>query len=172
MEALNLLEAIAIAHTLHEIIEAAGLDAYPKTSGQTGLHLLVPLGPGVRYEAARLLVELLGRLATQRHPETATMERRKEKRGPRVYVDTGQTGSSRAIVAPYSVRAVPRATVSTPLVWDEVSPALDIGRFTLASVPHRLKTRPDPMRAVLTARPDIPKAIAALEGVIRGSGGR
>ena len=169
VEALNLLEAIAIAHSLREIIGSAGLEAFPKTSGQTGLHLLVPLGPGVPYEAARLLVELLGRLATLRHMDTATMQRRRDRRGPRVYVDTGQTGPSRAIVAPYSVRAVPRATVSTPLIWDEVSPALDVGRFTIASVPHRLRTRADPMRNLLTARPDIPKALRSLESVIRGT---
>jgi bifunctional non-homologous end joining protein LigD len=168
IKALNLLEAIKIAHTLREIIEAAGLEVFPKTSGQTGLHLLVALGRGVPYQAAQLLVELLGRLATLRHPDTATMERRRERRGPRVYVDTGQTGPSRAIVAPYSVRAVPRATVSTPLIWDEVSPALDVTRYTLASVPHRFATRGDPMRALLTASPDIPAALRSLEGFVRG----
>jgi bifunctional non-homologous end joining protein LigD len=168
VEALSLREAIAIAHSLRELIVAAGLEAFPKTSGQTGLHLLVPLGPGIAYQAARLLVELLGRLVTLRHAETATMERRRDQRGPRVYVDTGQTGPSRAIVAPYSVRAVPRATVSTPLIWDEVSPALDVGRFTLASVPHRLATRGDPMHRLLTAKPDIPRALGLLESVVRG----
>ncbi len=169
VDASTLLEAITIARSLREIIEGAGLSAFPKTSGQSGLHLLVPLGPGVAYPAARLLVELLGRLATHLHPATATMERRRENRGPRVYVDTGQTGPSRAIVAPYSVRAVPRATVSTPLTWDEVTQALDVGRFTLASVPHRLKTRADPMRELLALRPDIPNAVASLEGVIQGT---
>ena len=169
VDASTLLEAIRIAQSLREIINAAGLGVFPKTSGQSGLHLLVPLGPGIPYAAARLLVELLGRLATHLHAETATMERRRENRGPRVYVDTGQTGPSRAIVAPYSVRAVPRATVSTPLVWEEVTPALDVERYTLASVPHRLKARPDPMHELLTQKPDIPKALASLEGVIQGS---
>ena len=172
VDASTLLEAITIARSLREIIEGAGLNAFPKTSGQSGLHLLVPLGPGVPYPAARLLVELLGRLATHLHPATATMERRREHRGPRVYVDTGQTGPSRAIVAPYSVRAVPRATVSTPLTWDEVTQALEVGRFTLASVPHRLKTRADPMRDLLTLKPDIPKAVASLENVIQGTLGK
>ena len=171
VDASTLLEAISIARSLREIIETAGLSVFPKTSGQSGLHLLVPLGPQVPYPAARLLVELLGRLATRQHPSTATMERRRENRGPRVYVDTGQTGPSRAIVAPYSVRAVPGATVSTPLAWDEVTPALEVGRYTLASVPHRLKSRVDPMRDLLTLRPDIPKAVESLEGVIQGSRG-
>jgi bifunctional non-homologous end joining protein LigD len=157
-----------IARTLREIIETAGLQALPKTSGQSGLHLLVPLGPGVAYEAARLLVELLGRLATQRHPQTATMERRRDKRGPRVYVDTGQTGPSRAIVAPYSVRAVPLATVSTPLTWDEVTPALDVERYTLTSVPRRLAQQSDPMRELLMTQPDIPKALSCIEEFVKG----
>lgn len=169
VEALNLVEAIAIAHTLRELVEAAGLAAFPKTSGQSGLHVLVPLGPGVPYDSARLLVELLGRLTTLRHTTTATMERRIDKRGPRVYVDTGQTGPSRAIVAPYSVRAVSGATVSTPLTWDEVSPALDVGRFTIASVAHRLKNRADPMRDLLTAKPDIAKALSSLESIVRAN---
>lgn len=167
--ALSLREAIIVAHTLRELIDSAGLESFPKTSGQSGLHMLVPLGPNVPYDAAQLLVELLGRLATSRHPDIATMERRRDRRGPRIYVDTGQTGPSRAIVAPYSVRAVPRATVSTPLVWDEVSLALDVSRFDIASVPHRLKVRADPMRSLLAARPDIPRALGLLEGVIRGS---
>lgn len=169
VDALSLLEGVAIARSLRGIIEPAGLQAYPKTSGQSGIHLLVPLGPGVNYEAARLLVELLGRLATQLHPSTATMERRREKRGPKVYVDTGQTGPSRAIVAPYSVRAVPLATVSTPLTWDEVTPALDVTRFTLASVPKRLDARPDPMRDLLRSKPDVLRAIGSLEAVVRGN---
>ncbi|HMA96752.1 MAG TPA: DNA ligase D, partial [Polyangiaceae bacterium] len=153
VEALSLREAITVAHTLRELIEAAGLESFPKTSGQSGLHLIVPLGPGIPYEAARLLVELLGRLATSRHTDIATMQRRRDQRGPRIYVDTGQTGPSRAIVAPYSVRAVPRATVSTPLLWDEVSPALDVSRFDISSVPHRLKMRVDPMQELLHAEP-------------------
>ena len=169
VDASTLLEAIVIARSLREIIEASGLSVFPKTSGQSGLHLLVPLGPGVPYAAARLLVELLGRLATHLHPSTATMERRRENRGYRVYVNTGQTGPSRAIVAPYSVRAVPHATISTPLAWDEVTPALAVGRYTLASVPHRLTTRADPMHDMLNVKPDIPRAIVSLESVIQGS---
>ena len=63
--------------------------------GQTGLHVLVPMGPGVNYDTAKLLVELLGRLVTDKNPTIATMERRVRERGSRVYVDTGQTGPSR-----------------------------------------------------------------------------
>jgi bifunctional non-homologous end joining protein LigD len=97
------------------------------------------------------------------------MERRREQRGSRVYVDTGQTGPSRAIVAPYSARAVPRATVSTPLVWEEVSPALDVRRYTIATLPSRLSARIDPMQRLLESRPNIQRALGSLERYVRGA---
>jgi bifunctional non-homologous end joining protein LigD len=154
--------AVELALSLREILSGAGLTGYPKTSGQKGLHVLVPLGPGVSFDTAVLMAELLGRLITARHSKIATMERMKEKRGPRVYVDTGQTGQSRSIVAPYSVRAWPGATVSTPLHWDELHSALEPRRFTIMTVPARLSEMPDPLADLLTQTPDIAAAVAAL----------
>jgi bifunctional non-homologous end joining protein LigD len=159
----ELRHAITLARTLHGILEDVGLPGFPKTSGKTGLHVLVPLGPGVSYDTAQTLGELLGRLVTARHPDLGTMERTKRKRGGRVYVDTGQIGRTRTIVAPYSVRAHPGATVSTPLDWDEVGFALDPRRHTLTTVPARLAERGDPMADLLRARPDLPSTVARLE---------
>jgi bifunctional non-homologous end joining protein LigD len=155
-------DAIPLARSLGEILERIGLPGYPKTSGRSGLHVLAPLGPGVSFETARTLGELLGRLLVGRHPEQATMERLKRKRGDRVYVDTGQIGRSRTIVAPWSVRAHPGATVSTPLEWDEVGFALDPRRFTIHTVPERIADRGDPMRPMLDQEPDIEAAVAHL----------
>lgn len=159
--------AIRIALSLREILDEVGLVGYPKTSGQGGLHVLVPLGPGVPFEAAKLLVELLGRLVTARHREDATMERRVDRRGGRLYVDTGQTGTSRTIVAPYSVRAHPGATVSTPLFWNELSGALDPARFTIMTLPARIAELGDPLKGLLEERPDIPGALSKLEPRVR-----
>jgi bifunctional non-homologous end joining protein LigD len=163
-----LANAVELALSLNEILESAGLRGYPKTSGQKGLHVLVPLGPGVSFDTAVLMAELLGRLVTDRHPRIATMERIKEKRGPRVYVDTGQTGQSRSIVAPYSVRAWPGATVSTPLDWDELHSALDPKRFTIMTVPARLAELPDPLADLLEQRPDIASAVGTLGEMAAG----
>ncbi|HEX6765604.1 MAG TPA: DNA ligase D, partial [Polyangiaceae bacterium] len=141
--------AVVLALTLREILDEIGLVGYPKTSGQKGLHVLVPLGPGIGFETAKLLCEFLGRLVTARHPKLATMERRVDQRGGKALVDVGQTGPSRTIVAPYSVRAWPGATVSTPLHWDEVHVALDPRRFTLVTVPTRLAETGDPFSGLL-----------------------
>lgn len=155
-------DAVRLALTLKKILDELELPGFPKTSGQRGLHILVPLGPGVNYESAKLLCELLGRLLVGRHADIATMERRREKRGARVYVDTGQTGRSRTIVAPYSVRAFPGARVSTPLAWHEIHLALDPAAFTIETVPSRVRAQGDPMAQLLTMRPDLPRVMKKL----------
>jgi bifunctional non-homologous end joining protein LigD len=156
-------DAVRLGLTLREVLDDVGLPGFPKTSGQQGLHVLVPLGAGIPFDAAKLLVELLGRIVTARHPQIATMERKVHKRGDRVYVDTGQTGTSRTIVAPYSVRAHPGATVSTPLAWEELHAGLDPSRFTIVSVPLRAAEIDDPLVGFDEAKPDVPTALAALE---------
>ncbi len=159
--------AVEIALTLREVLSEIGLLGFPKTSGQGGLHVLVPLGPGIPFTAAKLLVELIGRIVTARHSSFATMERRIEKRGGRLYVDTGQTGTSRSIVAPYSVRAAPGGGVSTPLFWDELSGALDPARFTLMTVPARIAELGDPFAALLRQQPNIARALEQLSKLVQ-----
>jgi len=153
---------VKLALSLHELLEELELPGYPKTSGQTGLHVFIPMGPGVSFDTAKALVELIGRLLQARHADISTMERRVSERRGRVYIDTGQTGRSRTIVAPYSVRAYRGASVSTPLFWEEVHMALDPRQLTMFSVPTRVAERGDPMEGLLAARPDIPRAVAKI----------
>jgi len=155
-------DAVRLALDLRVILDDVGLVGFPKTSGQRGLHVLVPLGPGVNFDTAKLLVELLGRLITDKNPTIATMERRVNQRGSRVYVDTGQTGPSRTIVAPYSVRSHPGATVSTPIGWNELHVALDTSRFSMLTLPGRVLEVGDPFAGFMAARPDVPAAVRAL----------
>jgi len=91
------------------------------------------------------------------------MERVVKRRGPKVYVDTGQTGQTRAIVAPYSVRAVKGARVSTPLEWSEVTAKLDPARFTIKTAPARFAKLGDPLAPVLAGRIDLAAALQKLE---------
>jgi bifunctional non-homologous end joining protein LigD len=157
--------ALTLARELFDILDELALPGFPKTSGQTGLHVLVPMG-GAPFEAAVLLANLLGHLVHRRHPQLSTLERLRKNRPTAVYIDTGQTGRSRAIVAPYSVRAVPGATVSTPLAREEVTAALVPGRHTLFSVPGRLATRGDPMAGLLDVKPDLTQALSRLKTML------
>ena len=158
---------VELARDLRGIVDEIGLGGFPKTSGQTGLHVLVPLG-GASYDTARFMADVLGRLLVQRHPKIATMERVRAKRGPKVYVDTGQTGPTRTIVAPYAVRAAPLATVSAPLSWDEVEPGLDPKRFTIRTVPARAAEIGDPMTGLLDAKVDVAAAVKKLGALVKG----
>jgi bifunctional non-homologous end joining protein LigD len=153
---------VKLALSLRDLLGEIELTGFPKTSGQTGLHVFIPMGPGVSFDTAKVLVELIGRLLQLRHGDVSTMERRVSERRGRVYIDTGQTGRSRTIVAPYSVRAYRGASVSTPLFWEEVHMALDPRQHTMFTVPTRVAERGDPMEGLLSARPDIPRAVAKL----------
>lgn len=163
----ELRHAITLARTLKEILDEIGLPGFPKTSGQTGLHVLCPLGKGQSFQTACALANLLGKLLVDRHPDIATMERIVKRRGPKVYVDTGQTGEARAIVAPYSVRAVKGARVSTPLRWSEVNAKLDPGRYTMKTVPARIAELGDPMRDMLKVQPNVARAVAKLAELVK-----
>lgn len=159
----GLARAFPIVETLRKVLEAIGLPGFPKTSGQSGLHVMVPLGPGAPDAFARKLAELLGTFLVEAHPNDATMERVIAARGDKVYVDTGQTGASRAIVAPYALRPTKEATVSTPLDWSEVTPALDPKAFNLRTVPERIAKRNgvDPMKDLLHVQVDLPRILDA-----------
>src|SRR5205814_859203 len=134
-----------------------------KTSGSTGLHVLVPLGTRLGYAECRSLSELLARVAVLRLPEIATLVRNPAARGGKVYVDTGQNGHGKLLVCPFSVRPLPGAPVATPLTWDEVTPRLDIRKLTIETVPKRLaKQKTDPLLPVLTAVPDLAGALEKL----------
>jgi bifunctional non-homologous end joining protein LigD len=143
-------EVITVARRLHNQLEAEGQEAVVKTSGKSGLHVLVPWQEKGGYEEAReWALAVAGRVAATL-PDTATVEIRKGKRTGRVYIDVLQNARGHHAVPPYVLRAVPEAVVSTPLRWPEVKAGLDPKRFTLRTVPARLvRLKEDPNQAIL-----------------------
>lgn len=160
---------VEIALRLRALCDALELPVLIKTSGQSGLHLLVPLGGQCTYEESRALGELLSRVVEAELPSIATTVRAVGARKGRVYLDYLQNGHGRTIVAPFSVRPVPGAGVSTPLEWSEVGPALDPRRFTLRTVPARMdRLGRDPALPALALRPDLGRALALLQARMQG----
>jgi bifunctional non-homologous end joining protein LigD len=85
------------------------------------------------------------------------------KRGGRVYLDYVQNGHGRLLVAPFSVRPLPGAPVSMSLEWREVTPKLDIRKFTIKNAPARMKKlKADPLLPVLEVQPDLVRALERL----------
>jgi bifunctional non-homologous end joining protein LigD len=156
-------DVVKVALRIRSLCEEIELCSFVKTSGSTGLHVLLPLGGHCTYEQSRTLGGLLARIVAEELPDIATVTRVIADRGGRVYLDYLQNGHGRLLVSPFSVRPLPGAPVSTPLEWREVTPRLDIRKFTIRTVPKRLDKRPeDPLRPVLSSKPDLVPALARL----------
>lgn len=121
-----------------EQLERLGLRGYPKTSGASGIHIVIPLVAGTSYETGRLLAELIAQLVAGVHPDLATVQRAVSKRGARVYVDFLQNRRGATVASAYSVRPRPGATVSAPLNWHELAGDVRPLDFTLRSMQDRL----------------------------------
>ena len=155
---------VKVAKTIRSLCEEIGLEPFVKTSGATGLHVLLPLGRRCTYEQSRSLGGLLARVVAAELPDISTVARSIAARKERVYIDFLQNGHGRLLVSPFCVRPLPGATVSTPLRWSEVNGKLDIGKFTIRTVPRRLKRlQGDPLLPVIDADPDLPGALSRLE---------
>ena len=134
---------IEVAQALKALFDALKLASFVKTSGKRGLHVLVPFAPGPTHAQATGFAERVARAVAKVLPQIATVERMKEKRGGKLYVDYGQNGEGRTIVAAYTIRARDGAVVSTPIAWDEVTNDLDPTRFTIRTVPERVAAKGD-----------------------------
>jgi len=156
-------DVVKVARALHAILDELGLPSYVKTSGATGLHIVLPLGAGYDYEITRTFARLLAVVGVQAEPEISTIARPLRSRGGKVYIDFGQNGRGQTVVAPFSARPLPSAPVSCPLRWEEVTAKLDPRRFTIKTAPARLEKMGDPLAPVLTGRIDVASTLKKLE---------
>jgi bifunctional non-homologous end joining protein LigD len=157
-------QVVEVALAARKLCERIELPLFVKTSGSSGLHLLVPLGRQCTHEQSRSLGELLARYLVGRLPEIATITRQVSRRDGRVYVDYLQNGSGKLLVAPFSVRPLAGAPVSMPLAWREVNRRLDIRKHTIRTAPARMaKLKADPLAEVLEGEPDLGGALGRLQ---------
>ncbi|HEX5067022.1 MAG TPA: DNA ligase D [Myxococcota bacterium] len=154
---------VEVARGVHALCEELELPTYVKTSGSTGIHVLVPLGAQLTHEQSRQLAELLAQAVVSRLPQISTVARSLRKRDGKVYVDALQNGHGKLLVAPFSARPVAAASVSMPLRWREVNADLDPASFQLKNAAARMrKLRGDPLAPVLREAPDLLGALRRL----------
>ncbi|MGH7371561.1 MAG: non-homologous end-joining DNA ligase, partial [Candidatus Methylomirabilales bacterium] len=156
-------DVVRVARQLHRILDELEVANYVKTSGATGLHVLIPLGARYTHEEARTFGRLLALLGVEATPEIATIARPIRARGGKVYIDFAQNGHGRTIVSPFSVRPLPGAPVSCPLRWEQVTARLDPTRFTIKTLPQHFEKMPDPLAPILTGTIDMAAALARFE---------
>jgi bifunctional non-homologous end joining protein LigD len=157
-------DVVSLARTIHDVCDEIGLPSFAKTSGSSGIHVLIPLGGRLTYEQSKTLAELLARVAVAERTDIATLTRNPERRAGKVYVDFLQNGHGKLLAAPFTVRPRAGATVSAPLKWTEVKKGLTIERHTIESLPKRMKRLgKDPLAPVLELEPDL---LGALERLV------
>lgn len=147
-------EARNVAFVVRQLLEKMNLRSYPKVSGATGIHIYIPVAPVHSYTEAMRFARLVARIVAELIPAEATDERRVSRRGPRVYVDALQNLAGQTIVAPYSLRPLPGAPVSTPVTWEELLHCRP-SEFTLATIPKRIARVGDLFAPVLTDEQDL-----------------
>lgn len=137
-------DAAAVAPALREVLREAGLEPWLKTSGNRGIHVFCPIEPTHEFLDVRHAVIAAGRELARRLPDAVTMDWWKEERGARIFVDFNQANRDRTMAGAYSPRALPSATVATPITWDELADGVDPTAFTVRTVPERLAAIGDP----------------------------
>ena len=125
-----------VAAVAHEVLDELGIIGWPKTSGGNGLHIYVRITPDWSFTDVRRAALAFAREVERRHSGATTTWWRKDRDPRAVFVDYNQNARDHTIASAYSVRGVPRATVSAPLRWDEV-PIADARELTMLTMPAR-----------------------------------
>jgi bifunctional non-homologous end joining protein LigD len=154
-------DVVRAARLLHEALAALGLDAFVRTTGGEGLHVLVPLERRHTHAEARRFCEIVAGALVRSARRLITTERsRGQRRG--VFIDTKMNGHGQQIVCSYSVRPRPGAPVAAPLRWEELEQTLDPRELTMNVVLERAERDGDLHEPLLSARQRLDTALAAL----------
>jgi len=154
---------VTVAKALHERLETLKLKSFLKTSGATGFHIFIPVEPVYTYEQLRTFAEIIARGVTTEHPNLVTSERIVAKRpSGRVLIDVAQNAQGRPLAAAYSVRAFPKAPVSTPVHPRELRASLKPESLNIKSISARLKEKGDLWANFWNSRQRLENAIELL----------
>ncbi len=132
-----------VAALVKLLLDKLGLRSYPKTSGATGMQIMVPLDGSHDYDEVRGFVGTISDMIHAADPDTTTLEWEVRKRTGKVFLDVNMNREGANIAAAYSVRPEWGATCSTPFDWDEL-PDIEPGRFTIETMFERVAEVGDP----------------------------
>ncbi len=132
-----------VAQVCHEVLDELGAVGWPKTSGGNGLHVYVRIEPRWAFKEVRRAALAFAREVERRTPDDVTTTWWRKDRDPSMlFVDYNQNARDHTIASAYSVRGVPEARVSTPILWEEVAD-VEPQDFTIATVPGRFAQKGD-----------------------------
>jgi len=141
-------DVVEVALLIKEKLDGLSLRSYVKTSGKKGLHIIMPIFDGYTFQQAREFVQKIA-AGVGKQTEKVVAQRSKSEMPGKVYLDYVQNSHGRTMICPYSTRATPLATVSTPLEWSDVKKGLNPEEFNLFSV---VKVSKSPWEGLLENR--------------------
>ena len=132
-------DVMHIAREIYAMLKSIKMRCYMKTSGASGFHIFIPLEPKYTFEQTRTFAEVVGRLVASENSKLTTFERTVSKRPKgRILIDALQNASGKPLACAYSVRAFPKATISTPLTPEELTTNISAEQFTLRNFDERI----------------------------------
>lgn len=143
---------VSAARLVRDTLASVKLQSWLKTTGGKGLHLVVPIRPEHEWSACLAFAKTLAEEIEQRDPSVFTTRYRKTGREHLILLDYLRNNRTNTSIAAYSARARPTATVSVPIHWDELTPRLRPERWTIKTLPRRLKALDDPWKGYFTAK--------------------
>jgi bifunctional non-homologous end joining protein LigD len=157
-------QVIEVALVVKKILDQAGAESFCKTSGSSGMHIYVPAERKYTYDQVKDFAYLICMMANDELKDFTTLERNLSKRGNKhIYMDYLQNRRGQTIASVYSLRPKPGATVSTPLLWEEVQEGLSPKQFTIYNTLDRVKKMGDIFKGVLGKGFDLEKCLKNLE---------
>lgn len=147
-------DAVEAAGEVRALLDELGATGWPKTSGGRGVHVYLRIQPRWTFTEVRRAVIAFAREVERRRPDLVTTAWWKEQRGANVFIDYNQMARDRTIACAYSLRSTARATVSTPVTWDELTD-VEPDDFDLRTVPVRFAKIGDPHAGIDGAPWDI-----------------
>jgi bifunctional non-homologous end joining protein LigD len=157
-------EIVAVAKETRKVIAAAGGTSLVKTSGKRGIHVYVPLRPIYDFHEVRAVSRLVAEIVNRRMPKLTTVSPRLSGRRKRIFLDCARNGFGQTTVAPYSLRAFAKATVSAPLDWRELTAGCSPARYHLRSMVRRIRMKGDLWEAAIGK----PNSLRKLESSLKG----
>ncbi len=154
---------IDVALAIRKLLEMLELPSIVKTSGQKGIHILVPIAPGHTAVHAQEVGTRIATLVARLYPDDVSLEAQSETRKGRLYLDHLQNFQGKSLVLPYSLRAADGAPVSTPIEWSEVTPKLNPREFTMRTTRARLDAKGDLAAPLLCGTVKLASALARLK---------
>ncbi len=153
---------------VHDAVRRFGLDGVPVATGSKGFHVVCPIEPNVDGDVLATTLQKLGALLEAEHPDELTNAFRIAERQRRVFVDWLRNRALATVIAPFSLRARPRASVAVPLSWTEVD-GVGPDAFTLDDV-DALVAREDPLLEAMKAPRDARHFVEAVDAAFAASG--